>query len=225
MRKLMALTALLVIALALFGVPAVFADSPSWTLISVDGIGCNNSDTRFSMELAGITDPSTLYWRTIVDAGGNRYMDEDAGTPNSSDNGSYGWSLYNSDSAGPVTANFPLPADTPYTVQLLLVDPASGSAVSGTIVTISKCNGGTVTSIEVLQAPSASCPNPLPTSAVVRNLPLGAPAFYAADASTATGFNIPAGNWYVTQTSGDFTQLWIACQARRVWVPSNAVAP
>lgn len=224
MRKVLGVSFVFIL-LAAFGISAVRADSPTWTLISVDSIGCGGSATNFSMELAGITDPSPYHWRTIVDAGGDRYMDEDAGNPGSSDNGSYSWSLYNSSSAGPVTATFPLPNDTPVVVQLLLVDGISGPAVSGAIVTFDRCNGGSVVSIEVITPASASCPNPLPTSAVVRNLPQGAPAFFAADLSAQTGFAIPAGNWYVTQTSGDFTQLWIACQASRVWVPSNAVAP
>ncbi len=222
MRKLLGIIVLLVM-FAVFGSTAVLADSPSWTLISVDSIGCAASTVDFTMTLTGVTFPTTLRFRTIVDAGGNRYMDEDAGTPAS--NGSYGWSLYNSDSAGPVTAAFPLPNDTPITVQLLLVDGFGGPTVAGTIVTIDRCNGGSVVSIEVLGASSGACTNPLPTNAVIHNLPQGAPAFYAADLNAATGFAVPAGDWYVTQTSGDFTQLWIACQANNVWVPSNAVAP
>ncbi|MFN8527372.1 MAG: hypothetical protein U0670_02030 [Anaerolineae bacterium] len=223
MRKSVGIVVLLII-MGVFGASSVLAAGATWTLVSVDTIGCASSATNFSMQLAGITDPSNLYWRTIVDAGGNRYMDEDAGTPNASDNGPYSWSLYNSSSGGPVTSTFPLPSNTPITVQLLLVDGSSGTPVSGVVVTFDKCNGGSVVSVEVISV-SASCPYPLPTSAVVHSVPQGAPAFYAADASTATGFNIPAGNWYVMQTSGDFSRLWIACQASPVWVPSNAVAP
>ncbi|MFN8528362.1 MAG: hypothetical protein U0670_07110 [Anaerolineae bacterium] len=69
------------------------------------------------------------------------------------------------------------------------------------------------------------CPYILPTTAVQHQIPAGAPAFYAADASAATGFNIPAGTWWTYGSSGDFTHVWVACQATPVWVPSNAVAP
>jgi len=224
MRKSKLIFVFLLLSLGGLGVSAVFAAGPTWTVVSVDAIDCAGSATQFSMELAGVTDPSSNYWRTIVDAGGNRYMDENAGNPSAADNGPYSWSLYNSSSAGPVTATFPLPNDTPITVQLLLTNGSGGPAVSGAIVTFDKCNGGVVTSIVPLPLAGA-CADPLPTDAVIHSLPQGAPAFYAADLATATGFSIPVGTWYVTQTSGDFTQLWIACQANRVWVPSNAVAP
>ncbi|MBN8639347.1 MAG: hypothetical protein J0M07_28775 [Anaerolineae bacterium] len=224
MRKLLAI-AVLLLTLVAFGSSAVLAAAPTWSLVSVDAIGCAVNGTQFTLELAGVTDPSPYYWRTIVDAGGNRYMDENAGNPGGTDNGSYSWSLYNSSSAGPVTAVFPLPNDTPITVQLLLTDGLGGPAVSGAVVTFDKCNGGSVTSIVPIQPTAGACADPLPTNAVIHSLPQGAPAFYAADLATATNFSIPAGTWYVTQTSGDFTQLWIACQANRVWVPSNAVAP
>lgn len=70
---------------------------------------------------------------------------------------------------------------------------------------------------------SASCADPLPTDAVIRNVPLGAPAYYAADAGTLLSFSLPAGNWYVTQTSGDFAEVWIACDADRIWIPLTAL--
>ncbi len=203
--------------------PAAAAD-PTWTVVSTNSIGCDNNDTNFTTLISNIASfPTNLRFRTIVDAGGLRYMDEDAGSP--STNGLYSWSLYDSSSGGPTTATFPIPNDTEIVVQLLLIDGIGGPAVTGTIVTIDRCNGGTVTSIVPYGGADGGCTNPLPTSAVVRSLPQGAPAFFAADASTATGFNIPAGTWYVVQTSGDFSQLWIACEAGRVWVPTNAVGP
>lgn len=69
----------------------------------------------------------------------------------------------------------------------------------------------------------SDCPYPLPVGSVVYNIPAGAPAFFAADLGSGTGFNIPAGTWYVSEFSGDFAKVWIACQASPVWVPANAV--
>lgn len=69
------------------------------------------------------------------------------------------------------------------------------------------------------------CLHPLPDGSVVRSLPAGAPAFWSPSLEHATGFNIPAGTWWTTGTEGDFTHLWIACQAETVWVPTNAVGP
>jgi hypothetical protein len=69
------------------------------------------------------------------------------------------------------------------------------------------------------------CRFPLPRTAVIRSIPAGAPAFFAANLSTQINLTIPAGNWYVTETRGEFSRLWIACQAQPVWVPTNAIAP
>ncbi|MCA9909235.1 MAG: hypothetical protein KC519_11345, partial [Anaerolineae bacterium] len=69
------------------------------------------------------------------------------------------------------------------------------------------------------------CRYPLPANSVVRSIPAGAPTFYAPDLSTQNTFNLPAGTWWVGETSGDFSRVWIACQAQPVWVPTNAVAP
>ncbi len=71
--------------------------------------------------------------------------------------------------------------------------------------------------------PTDNCPDPLPSGSTVRSVPLGAPAYYAADAATRVNFDLPAGTWWVTQTSGDFTQVWIGCQANRIWIPTTAV--
>ncbi len=68
-----------------------------------------------------------------------------------------------------------------------------------------------------------ACLNPLPIGSVVYELPAGAPAFFAPNLESQTTFAIPAGTWWITQFSGDFAQVWIACQANLVWVPTNAV--
>jgi len=78
---------------------------------------------------------------------------------------------------------------------------------------------------DVVESATDSCRYPLPSGAVVRSLPAGAPAFWSPSLEHGTGFNIPAGTWWTTGTEGDFTHLWIACQAETVWVPTNAVGP
>jgi hypothetical protein len=77
---------------------------------------------------------------------------------------------------------------------------------------------------EVVSA-SSGCINPLPDSSVVRSIPNGAMAFFGPNLQDGANFNLPAGTWWTTQTSGDFTQVWISCQANLIWVPSSAVSP
>lgn len=71
---------------------------------------------------------------------------------------------------------------------------------------------------------TAACTVPRPSAAVIYSVPAGAPTFFQANAESRTTFSLPAGTWYVTQFSGDFAQVWIACQANMVWIPSNAIA-
>lgn len=71
---------------------------------------------------------------------------------------------------------------------------------------------------------SGACPYPLPAGSTVYSIPAGAPAFFAPDLGSQTTFAIPAGTWYISQFSGDFAKVWIACEASPVWVPANAVA-
>lgn len=70
---------------------------------------------------------------------------------------------------------------------------------------------------------SPACTNLLPSGSIVHNVPLGAPAYYDANFDTRLSFDLPAGNWYITQTSGEFAQIWIACQADSIWIPLTAV--
>ena len=50
-----------------------------------------------------------------------------------------------------------------------------------------------------------------------------APSAAHAQSAAAQSFDLPAGNWYITQTSGEFAQIWIACQADSIWIPLTAV--
>lgn len=79
---------------------------------------------------------------------------------------------------------------------------------------------GTISIVES----AAACPIPLPADSVVYNVPAGAPAFFAPDLASQTDFNLPAGTWWITQFEGDFAQVWIACQANLIWIPTNAIA-
>ncbi len=67
------------------------------------------------------------------------------------------------------------------------------------------------------------CLYPLPTDALVYQIPAGAPVFYQPDLATQLQWNLPVGTWYITDFSGDFAHVWIACNAQQIWVPKNAV--
>lgn len=77
---------------------------------------------------------------------------------------------------------------------------------------------------EVPVSPSlGNCPQRLPSGSVVMSVPNGAPTYFAPDYSSGTNFDLPAGHWWVSETSGDFSKVWIACQASPVWIPTSAI--
>lgn len=63
-----------------------------------------------------------------------------------------------------------------------------------------------------------ACRYPLPAGASVYNVPAGALAYYAADASTYAGFNLPPGTWYISEFGESFAKVWVACDASPVWI-------
>ncbi len=83
---------------------------------------------------------------------------------------------------------------------------------------------GTVTGPGNITLGSAACPYPLPVGSVVYSVPGGAPTFWAADLATQNTWNLPAGSWYISEFSGDFAKVWMACEARPFWIPANTVS-
>ncbi len=67
------------------------------------------------------------------------------------------------------------------------------------------------------------CSNPLPADSVVYDVPFGAPAYFNADLQSAANFSLPAGTWKISEFSGDFAKVWIACEGDPVWIPRSAV--
>ncbi len=116
---------------------------PSWTVVSLNTTGCNSGNIGFTTLLSGVTFPTTLHFHTLVDSGGLRYMDEDAGTPGGG-NGNYGWHLYQSSSGGPITGTWPIPPGQPITVTFDLMDGPGGPVVSEEVITLTQCDGGVI---------------------------------------------------------------------------------
>jgi len=114
----------------------------SWEVTSLDGIGCNAHNTDFMTMLSNVTFPTTLRFLTLVDASGTRYMDQDAGVPFEG-NGSYVQQLLYDNSGGPAANAWPIPDNTPITVQFQLINGAGGPPVTDYMIHLTKCNDGT----------------------------------------------------------------------------------
>ena len=137
----------LLLATALAAAPAGAGGQLDWDVIQMNQVGCANGATQFTTEVSGYSGGPERF-RTIVDANGLRYMDEDAGQPGG--NGTYGWSLYTSSSGGPISASFPLPAGIPFTVDFRFISGPGGPTVFLRRLVISQCNGGVILSEVVI---------------------------------------------------------------------------
>lgn len=127
------------------------AMAQTWSVVSLDAIGCAASTTLFSTTVSGAGGAGPEHWRTIVRTGsGEVYMNEDAGEV---EDGNYNWSLYNSSSGGPVTNVFPLPPAIPIIVDFQFINGALGPVVFHREVTLSRCDGGTIVQDRVIVAP------------------------------------------------------------------------
>ena len=196
-------------------VGATFAVAPiSWTVKSLESVSCNSVGINFITTLSGYTGGSERF-RTTVDAGGNRYMDEDAGTPGSG-NGDYPWSLYDSSSGGPTTASFPLPPNTPIVIYFMLIDGPGGSALTDVEYDLPKCGS---------EPPAPVCAS-IPEGAVVGEFTSDAILDWAPGKSTEPNAVVTAGNkaWVLgTDETGQYYQIWWSCQ--HLWVPVGTMAP
>lgn len=76
---------------------------------------------------------------------------------------------------------------------------------------------------EIFGFSDLDCDYPLPTNSVLYSVPAGAPAYFNPDLQSATNFNLPAGTWKISEFSGDFAKVWIACQAQPIWIPTAAL--
>lgn len=70
---------------------------------------------------------------------------------------------------------------------------------------------------------ATTCTYPLPQNSVLYSVPGGAPAYFNPDLQSGTNFSLPAGTWKISEFSGDFAKVWIACEAQPVWIPTAAL--
>lgn len=76
---------------------------------------------------------------------------------------------------------------------------------------------------EPIDPPGESpCRYQMAAGSALMSLPAATTAYFAPDFGSATTFSVPAGQWYVTDTSGEFSEVWITCRANPVWVPTSA---
>jgi hypothetical protein len=216
---------LLLVGVSLIGALPVFAGTSEFSgpITSSDP-----TFTRFSVGCGGLSGSSGFHFVTFtvdVSQGGNYVLNDIGffdGNPSTVDSYHAFYSLGSFSPASPLNGCIDA-GDDSSTITLspgryTMVVTTFSSGVTGNFIF-------TLTGPGDIRIVRDDCPNPLPANAVVRSIPAGAPTFYQPDLATQNSFNLPAGTWWVADTSGDFSRVWIACQADLVWVPTNAIAP
>ena len=122
--------------------------------------------------------------------------------------GATGIGVYLQEAVGPAASAF---YDTDGSAQLWSDEVATACADAG------------FTFGAIFVVDNAGCSYPLPSGSAVYNVPAGALAFYAPDASTYTGFNLSPGTWYISEFTDDYAKVWIACEAQPIYIPIDNV--
>jgi len=113
----------------------VMADDPTWTINSLQEVGCDSGEIIWSVTFSGATG---LAVETLATANDVLYMNEefifDEGDVTTT------WRLYDNNSGGPIQGVWPLPQNTPISVQFSLKDDIDGTVVFTTSTEVERCN-------------------------------------------------------------------------------------
>jgi hypothetical protein len=129
------LNKLLTTCLATLLTSTVMADDPTWTINSLQEFGCNSGELIWSVTFSGATG---LAVETLATANDVLYMNEEF----IFDDGdvTITWRLYDNNSGGPVEGIWPLPQNTPISVQFSLKDEIDGTVVFTTSTEVLRRN-------------------------------------------------------------------------------------
>ena len=227
--RLFVLIIVLALAFMLTAVPrgTVRAAGETWTVVSSISIGCNAFDTGFNVAYSNIDPGADYYQETWVEAGGQVYMDEYIGPTTPSD---LTWYLYDSNSRGLQTANFPIPE--PATVILRLYD-ADEQPIYETRLTLNCVAGtyavvfsGAISPAETAALPGCDVLLPIPATAVGGTVVADAPVYWEPGELTSPLVTIKAGNTARVlglDASGQYYKIIWVCDY--LWVPKATLGP
>lgn len=234
MRKGIVVSIVLILAIAgsMFGLTSnrAFAAALDWKPTALTTTGCNSGNIGFTTVVSGYTGGPD-HFRTTVDAGGLRYMDEDAGIPGSG-NATYGWHLYASNSGGPTTGTWPIPDNTPITVHFMLINGSGGPTLTNHTVVLDKCNGGRVVSgigVSTSGGSTSSVNGPDMVNlsgAVVGTFVTSTPVYFMPQAGAAGSEMIDAGKTaYVFGVDSSKQFYEVELGGAFFWVPVKTMGP
>jgi hypothetical protein len=160
---------LLLLILVLCFLPTIkAADAPEVRFRAAGAtIGCASAATFVFLDgpFANVDNALNYPYEGTVFAAGNIYESTVSSLSGATlNNPAIGWIFETGNTGGKANAAFPLPNDTPYTLRFVLYDP-SGAPAWVAIVTISKCNGGSIIRLDDFPYPTAGLPSIIDPSA------------------------------------------------------------
>jgi hypothetical protein len=108
---------------------------PTWTIDSLDAIGCNSGEITWTVTFAGASGYAT---ETLAWANGVLYMNEEFILSNG--DVTRNWSLFDIETGGPIEGTWPLPRNTPIMVDFNIRDGIDGPIVYSTDTVVKSCN-------------------------------------------------------------------------------------
>lgn len=222
-RSFVRMLALCFFAVLFVAVPAVFAQSETFRVISVNTPGCYSGNFGMTVERANF-DGGSYNVRTVVTAGGLIYMNEKAFI---NSNGLSNWYIFNIFNYGPVPnpGMYPIPAGQEMRLDFTLERPVGTILYAWTLI-VDGCNTGNIR----YNGPTSGVPVPevcdltLPANSVVGDAPLGAQVYWA-PGKESPGIILNPGTYIVTGQDASETYYRVVLACQYVWVRKDAMGP
>jgi hypothetical protein len=155
----------LIVGLSWLGTPPGNASELRWEVIAITQVGCAAGEWQVQLKSTG-ADGGQYVHHTVVTADGKVYMNE-AESKTEADGDPYPWELYATQSGGPTTGTWPVPAGQPFKAVFTLERPA-GTVLSSWTMVAASCdsatllyNGPTAADLDedYLATPADACPS------------------------------------------------------------------
>ena len=216
----------LLLVLLAGAVPAAFAQSETFKVISVVTTGCDSGNFGMTVERANL-DGGTYFVHTVVTVGSLIYMNEQASI---SINGLSGWNIFNNFTYGPVSnpGTYPIPSGQEMRLDFTLERPVGSTLFAWTLI-VDGCDTGNI----LYNGPTLSasvltnadvCGLAVPAGSVVGEAPYGAQVYWE-PGKESPGIILNPGTYIVTgqDESETYYRVVLACQF--VWVRKDTMGP
>lgn len=137
-RTFLVVTFTVALLIAMAPADETLAAGETFSILSVDGVGCNAFDIILTFQSTGLDPANTYYQHTTATSNGLVYMDQIGSFVNSNATGN--WTVFGNSSGGPTTGSFPMTPGSPVVINIVLESP-QGVQLYTSRVELSSCDG------------------------------------------------------------------------------------